>query len=194
MKSESLVFSLKSTIYKNTATMQRTNLILALIMIFLFSCKTNSPMINNQTIKELDVERYMGTWYELARFNHRFEKGLVGVTATYSLSDNGKINVVNAGYKNSLDGKYSKAKAKAKIPNPAEPGKLKVYFVPFFGANYYILEIDAHYQWVLVGSSSPNYLWIMSRTPALPDATYQMIVSRAKARGYATEALIQVVQ
>lgn len=149
-------------------------------------------MINNQTIKELDVERYMGTWYELARFNHRFEKGLVGVTATYSLRDNGKINVVIAGYKNTLDGKYSSAKAKARIPNPAEPGKLKVYFIPFFGADYYILDIDPDYQWVLVGSSSPNYLWIMSRTPKLPDETLQMIVERAKARGYDTDALIWV--
>lgn len=172
--------------------MQRTYLIIPLFLLTLFSCKTNSPMINNQTIKELDVERYMGTWYELARFNHRFEKGLVGVTATYSLRDNGKINVVNAGYKNILNGKYSKAKAKARIPNPAEPGKLKVYFVPFFGADYYILDIDPDYQWVLVGSSSPNYLWIMSRTPKLPDETLQMIVKRAKARGYDTDALIWV--
>jgi lipocalin len=149
-------------------------------------------MINNQTIKELDVERYMGTWYELAHFNHRFEKGLVGVTATYTLHDNGKIQVVNAGYKNTLDGKYSKANAKAKIPNTAEPGKLKVYFVPFFGADYYILDIDPDYQWVLVGSSSPNYLWILSRTPNLPETTYQMILGKAKSRGYATDALIRV--
>ncbi|MFW5757035.1 MAG: lipocalin family protein, partial [Tangfeifania sp.] len=115
------------------------------------------------TVQELDLKRYMGKWYEIARFDHRFERNLVGVTATYSLRDDGKIKVVNAGYKNNLDGKYKETVGKAKQPNPEEPGKLKVSFFLFFYADYYILELDAEYQWALIGSSSDKYLWILSR-------------------------------
>lgn len=85
------------------------------------------------TVKKLNLERYMGKWYEIARFDHCFERNLVGVTATYSYRDDGKIKVVNASYKNSLDGKYNEAVGKAKQPNPEkEPGKLKVSFFWIF--------------------------------------------------------------
>ncbi|MDD4756046.1 MAG: lipocalin family protein, partial [Prolixibacteraceae bacterium] len=94
------------------------------------------------TVKELNLERYMGRWYEIARYNHSFEKGLVGVTATYSLLPDGKITVVNQGYKNSIDGKLNVANGKAKQPDPSEPGKLKVSFFLFFYADYYVLELD----------------------------------------------------
>ncbi len=146
------------------------------------------------TVQELDLERYMGTWYEIARFNHRFERNLVGVTATYSLRDDGKITVINAGYKNSLDGKFKKSKGKAKQPNPDDPGKLKVSFFLFFYADYYILELDENYQWALVGSSSANYLWILSRNPKLDQETLDCILKKARERGYNTDELILVEQ
>ncbi len=146
------------------------------------------------TEQNIALERYMGFWYEIARFNHRFEKGLQGVTATYTLLDNGKINVNNAGYKGSLKGNFTSSYAKAKIKNPAVPGHLKVFFIPFFGADYLILELDPNYQWALVGSSTPNYLWILSRTPQMDDSLYQNILEKAKQRGYAIEKLIRVEQ
>lgn len=169
-----------------------------LLTIFGFNCCNSNGQKNNstmQTVKNVDIERYMGTWYEIARFPHSFEKGLVGVTATYSLKKNGKIQVVNQGYKDSFNGKHSKAKAVAKIPNSNEPGKLKVYFFFLFGADYYILELDEkEYQYAMVGSSSMNYLWILSRTPQMDAVTYNMLLEKARDRGYKVENLILVEQ
>lgn len=161
----------------------------------LFSCQSSQTMIDKTTVPELDVERYMGKWYEIARFQHSFEKNLVGVTATYKLRNDGKIDVTNAGYQNTLDGKFKKAKGKAKIPNPEEPGKLKVSFFLFFYSEYNVLKLDTvNYQYALIGSSTPKYLWILSRTPEMDESTYQMLVLEAKSRGYNTEKLFKVPQ
>ncbi len=147
------------------------------------------------TVANVDLERYAGVWYEIARFPHSFEKGLVGVTATYTKLPNGKIEVLNQGFKGTLDGKRSKAKAWAKIPNPNEPGRLKVYFFWPFGAEYLILDLDQeNYSYVLVGSSSPNYLWIMSRTPQMSEETYNYLVGKAKELGYNIKNLEKVPQ
>ncbi len=146
------------------------------------------------TVKDLDIERYMGRWYEIARYDHSFERGLVGVTATYSLRPDGKITVINQGYKESSDGRLNVAKGKAKQPDLSEPGKLKVSFFLFFYADYYVLELDTDYEWVLVGSSSEKYLWILSRTPELPDNTLHHILDLAKKRGYDINRLIMVEQ
>lgn len=159
------------------------------------ACKNDKPeKMDFSTVKELDLERYMGTWYEIARFDHSFERGLVGVTASYKLRPDGKITVINAGYKNSFEGKYKTAKGKAKQPNPDEPGKLKVAFFLFFYADYFILELDEEYQWVLIGSSSDKYLWILSRTPQLEQETRDLILKKATERGYETDKLIWVEQ
>ena len=158
-------------------------------------CQNEKPEnMDLSTVNQLDLERYMGTWYEIARFDHSFERGLVGVTATYELRPDGKIKVINAGYKNSFDGKYKTAKGKAKQPNPDEPGKLKVAFFLFFYADYFILELDEDYQWVLIGSSSDKYLWILSRTPKLEQETLDEILGKARKRGYNTDNLIWVEQ
>ena len=172
-----------------------------ILILFILSPVLNSSCLENNkksmdysTIKNLNLEKYMGTWYEIARFDHRFERGLEGVTATYSLRPDGKITVINQGYKNSLDGKLSRAKGKAKQPNPDEPGKLKVSFFLFFYADYYILELDENYQWALIGSSNDKYLWILSRTPTLESNVYNKILSLAESRGYDTSKLIDVQQ
>lgn len=172
--------------------------ILALIIafsVFTTGCKTTQTTVNTSTINELDIDRYLGKWYEIARYDHSFERDLVGVTATYSYRDDGKIKVVNAGYKNSLDGKYSEAIGKAKQPRPdKEPGKLKVAFFWIFYADYFILELDDDYQWALIGSSSDKYLWILSRTPQLEQETLDYILQKARERGYDTNKLIWVEQ
>lgn len=169
-------------------------------LILILSCsrhkpQTDSVMINNSTVKQLDLNRYLGTWYEIARFPHTFEKDLVGVTATYSLKPNGKIKVVNQGYLKTLDGKLKVAEGKAKIPDKSEPGKFKVSFFLFFYADYYVMELDhINYNWVMIGSSSPRYLWILSRTPRMKPETYQMLLSKARNRGYDLSKLIEVKQ
>jgi lipocalin len=155
---------------------------------------TKDQHINTSTVKELDLNRYLGTWYEIARFPHSFEKDLVGVTATYRLRADGKIEVINQGRKFTLDGKRSKAVGKAKIPNPSEPGKLKVSFFWFFYADYFVLELDENYQYAMIGSSSPKYFWILSRTPQMDDFTYQMLLEKARKRGYHLDKLEKVPQ
>lgn len=177
--------------------MNKATLILSLVLLFFtISCTSQkkNTMQNHTTVKELDLNRYLGKWYELARFDHSFERGLVGVTATYSLRPDGKIKVVNEGYKNSLDGNHSVAIGKAKIPDKSKPGRLKVSFFLFFYADYFVLELDENYQWALIGSSSDKYLWILSRTPQPDAATYEAIVAKARERGYNTEKLIKVEQ
>ncbi|MFC2111586.1 lipocalin family protein, partial [Bacteroidota bacterium] len=127
-------------------------------------------MINTKTVDKLEIEKYLGKWYEIARFPHSFEKGLVGVTATYSMRDDGKIKVLNQGYKNTLDGELSIAEGKSKIPNSNIPGRLKVSFFWIFYADYLVLELDnENYEWAVIGSRSSKYLWILSRKPQIED-------------------------
>ena len=141
------------------------------VVIAAMACQSSKKMseLNTSTVKNFDLQRYLGQWYEIARFDHRFERGLQGVTAIYSLSNDGKIKVLNQGYKKGLNGKPNTAKGKAKTTE--EPGKLKVAFFLFFYGDYYVLELDDDYQWALIGSSSDNYLWILSRTPQLEEST-----------------------
>ncbi|HBL77960.1 MAG TPA: lipocalin [Prolixibacteraceae bacterium] len=166
-----------------------------LIFTSFFSCTdTKSQMIDKTTVKELDLDRYLGTWYEIARFPHSFEKGLVGVTATYSKRPDGKIKVLNQGRKESLDGEISVAEGKAKIPDLSKPANLKVAFFWIFYAEYNVLELDENYQHVLIGSSSDKYLWILSRSPQMDEATYQSLVENARQRGYDVSKLVKVPQ
>jgi len=162
----------------------------------LFSgCRGQKEMIDKSVVKELDLPKYLGTWYEIARYDHPFERGLVGVTANYSMRPDGKMKVLNSGYKNTLDGEYEEAIGKAKIPNPEdEPAKLKVSFFWIFYADYYVLELDDDYQWAVIGSKSDKYLWILSRTPQLDSDVYNDLLQRIEQRGYDTSTLIKVEQ
>ena len=107
--------------------------------------------IDNRTVARLDLKRYMGKWYEIARFNHRFERGMDGVTAEYSLREDGKIKVLNRGWKK---GAWHLIKGKAKLPDKSQPGKLRVSFFPFIYSDYYVMELDEeHYSYagLLIG-------------------------------------------
>lgn len=168
------------------------------VIIIMNSCtnlRTQKAMIDKTVVNELDIQKYLGTWYEIARYNHRFERGLVGVTANYSIREDGKIKVVNSGYKNSFDGKFSRAVGKAKVPDPLnEPAKLKVSFFLFFYGDYYVLELDNDYQWALIGSSSDDYLWILSRKPQMEEELYDQLLGKLQKRGYDISKLIKVEQ
>ena len=165
------------------------------ISVFVISCKTSELTVDNSAVNQLDIQHYLGRWYEIARFDHPFERNLVGVTATYELREDGKIRVINKGYKNSLDGKLKTAKGKAKRPNPEkEPGRFKVAFFLFFYADYIVMELDENYEQALIGSSSDDYLWILCRTPQPGQEVIDTILNKAKARGYDTSKLIWVEQ
>ncbi len=152
-------------------------------------------MKNIKTVKDVDIKKYSGTWYEIARMDHRFERNLVGVTATYTLKKDGSVKVENRGFKGSLTGPVSKITGRAKIPDKNNPGKLKVYFFLFFGADYLILDLDTdNYTYALVGSSSKNVLWILSRTPQMDAKVYKKLLNEAKSRGYDISKLQKVLQ
>ena len=167
----------------------------AIIGIASTSAQNQEAMIDKKVVKELDLQKYLGTWYELARYNHRFERGLVGVTANYSIREDGKIKVLNSGYKKSLDGRFKQAEGKAYLPDPElEPGKLKVSFFWNFYGDYFVLDLDENYQWAIVGSSSDKYLWILSRTPQLNQDLYNELLDKIRLRGYDVSQLIKVEQ
>ncbi len=172
------------------------NLLILTVCFLINSCKAEMKdrKIDKTTVTELDLGKYMGTWYEIARYPHKFEKGLVGVTATYSLLPDGKITVVNQGFKNSLNGELSVARGKAKLPDKSQPGKLKVSFFWIFYADYFVLDLDPGYQWAVIGSSSDNYLWILSRSPQMDEALYNQLIEKIRNRGYDLSRLEKVPQ
>lgn len=160
-------------------------------------CKAENPEFNvtiENTVQELDLDRYLGKWYEIARFDHSFERGLVGATANYSLREDGKIKVLNTGYKDSFEGKFNEAEAKAYIPDENYPGALRVSFFLFFYSDYWVLDLDEDYTFALVGSKSSKYLWILSRTPEMAPADLQRVLNKAVSLGYNTGNLIWVEQ
>lgn len=150
--------------------------------------------IDNSTVKEIDLNRYMGRWYEIARFDHFFERGLVGCIAEYSFRDDGLIKVVNTGYKRSFDGKFKESVGKARVKDSGIPGQLEVAFFLNFYGDYYVLELAPDYSYVLVGSSSDDFLWILSRTPKMKKEDLDFLLMRAQQRGYDISKLIMVEQ
>lgn len=166
-------------------------LIFMLTLLSLTGCADKAVTVDNTTVKQLDLKKFMGKWYEIARYDHKFERGMSHVTATYTLLENGRIKVVNQGMK---DGKLETANGKGKLPDASEPGKLKVAFFLSFYADYYILDIAPDYSYTLIGSSADDYLWIMSRTPKLPKPVLDRLLKELQQRGYDTNKLIWVQQ
>jgi lipocalin len=146
-------------------------------------------------VQDVDIQRYLGRWYEIARFTHRFEKSLVGVTAEYSIRDDGRIQVINSGLRSSLDGQYTDAKGVAWIPDPRRPAALKVSFFWPFAGDYLIFGLDQEgYSWALVGDNSREYLWFLARTPEISDELFQEMQQMARDQGYDLSRLDKVPQ
>ncbi|QTR47320.1 lipocalin family protein [Thiothrix litoralis] len=139
------------------------------------------------------VDRYLGRWYEVARLDHSFERGLEQVTAEYSPREDGTIRVLNRGY-NTNKQQWEEAEGRAKFVGSKDVGQLKVsFFGPFYGG-YNIVELDPNYQYVMIVGNDRDYLWILSRTPQLDAAVQQRLVEKAKSLGFATDKLIYVKQ
>jgi apolipoprotein D and lipocalin family protein len=137
-----------------------------------------------RTVPSVDLDRYLGRWYEIASYPAWFQKECTATTADYSLRDDGLIKVVNSCRKASLDGKLKQAKGRAKVVDPTSNAKLKVsFFWPFWG-DYWIIDLDPDYQWAVVGVPNRKYLWILSRTPTMDEAVYDGIISRLEAQRY----------
>lgn len=189
----SFVMLPKQQIYQPINTIMKKKIIpffSSILLFSMFSCGQTEIVTN--TVPELDIERYMGSWYEIARFDHRFERGLVGCMANYELQSDGKVKVTNTGYRKSLDGKFKESVGKAYRPDDNVPGKLKVSFFLNFYSEYNVLELAPDYRYALIGSKSDSYLWILSRTPELSQDDLDFLLGSAKARGYDTSKLIWV--
>lgn len=148
----------------------------------------------SSSLTSFDLDRYLGKWYEIARYDHAFERGLVGSMAEYTLRDDGMINVLNSGHLYTLDGKFKESTGKAKPNKNGKPGQLRVSFFGPFYSDYYILDLAPDYSYSVVGSSSPKYLWILSRTPQLKPQAKEEILTNLQQRGYDTSKFIWVEQ
>lgn len=147
-----------------------------------------------EVVPHVDLQRYLGTWYEIATIPQRFQKGCVGVSAHYSLRRDGDIDVVNVCRKETLDGKERSVRGKAWIVDKTTNAKLKVrFFWPFSGA-YWIIALDKDYQWAVVGHPNRNYLWILSRTPQMDGALYDDLLKRIAAKGYDPSKIKKTLQ
>jgi len=146
-----------------------------------------------KTVEKVDMERYLGTWYEIAAFPQRFQKGCTATSATYSLRPDGRIDVLNRCRLNSPDGPEKTAKGIARVVDRESCAKLEVsFFRPFWG-DYWIIDLDPDYRWAVVGHPGRDYLWILSRTPQMEEDVYQGILERLKGQGYEIERLVRTV-
>ncbi|MDO5524095.1 MAG: lipocalin family protein [Bacteroidia bacterium] len=142
-------------------------------------------------VTNLDPEKYLGKWYEIARFDFFFEKNVDNTTAHYSLNDDGSIKVVNRGY-NYKKEKWQEADAKAKFISTPNVGRLKVSFFGPFYSPYNIIEIDGDYQYALVVGKNTDYIWFLSRTPEMPESIKQKYLQTAESLGYDLTRLVWV--
>lgn len=154
------------------------------------SCSVGIPK-GATAVQNFNAKKYLGKWYEVARFDYRFEKNLNNVTATYSMKDNGSIKVDNRGY-DYIKNKWKESIGEAKFVENDKIAKLKVsFFKPFWGG-YNVIDIDDDYKYALIAGSNLDYLWILSREKTIPDSYKDRFLEKAKKLGYKTESLIWV--
>lgn len=167
------------------------HILIALVMINFFACKSSSEL---ETVDAVDIQKYAGTWHEIARLPNSFEKGLECVTAKYRILDENKIEVINGGINAEDKSRKKDITGSAWVPNEKYPGRLKVRFFWPQAANYYIIALDDDYQYALVGTPSRKYLWVLSKSKALEDTIYKEMLEIASRNGFPVENMIKVRQ
>ncbi len=168
------------------------HLLVPLAGVFLFGCGGNYPPL--ETVQSVDLQKYLGKWYEIALLPTSFEEGCHCTTAEYSLIDSETVRVINTCNEDSADGKIDRAKGKAFIVEGSNNAKLKVQFFWPFKGDYWILELDNDYQYALVGAPSREYLWILSRTPQLDQKIIDKLLKSAEQKGFDTSKMIYTDQ
>ncbi len=144
-------------------------------------------------VQGFELQNYLGTWYEIARLDHRFERGLSRVSATYSMRDDGGVTVLNRGYSAKKQA-FEEAKGKAHFKGDPNTAHLKVsFFGPFYGS-YVVFELDPQYRHAFVAGYNQNYLWLLSRTPEVSEEVFEAFVESAQQKGFDTSELIRVDQ
>ncbi len=154
---------------------------IALMAILGLGC---SPGQKLMTVKVLDINKYAGKWYEIAKLPNQFEKGLICVTAEYIPMQDGSIKVINSGFKTDGSKNIKRIEGSAKVPNKNTPGELQVtFFWPFYG-DYFVFELGNTYEYALVGSPSRKYFWILGREKVMQETQYNELLSIAKDNGF----------
>lgn len=166
---------------------------LFLVSVFLLAGCVHAPE-GIEPVSNFELQRYLGKWYEIARLDHSFERGLANVTAEYSLRDDGSVRVLNRGYSTD-ENKWDEAEGRARFVEGSDKGFLKVsFFGPFYGS-YVVFELDRdNYDYALVAGPDPSYLWILARQPVINPTLRDRLVALAAARGFDTGQLIWVDQ
>lgn len=159
----------------------------------LLACQTaHAPM---KVVEEVDLERYVGRWYEIASFPQRFQRGCVATTANYTLLEDGRLRVENECRDGAFDGELRRAEGVAWVADPSSSqARLKVQFFWPFRGDYWIIELDPEYRYAVVGHPSRDYLWILARTRTMDPADYLMLLARIEAQGYDLERLSRTPQ
>jgi apolipoprotein D and lipocalin family protein len=141
-----------------------------------------------EVVPHVELEKYLGKWYEIAHLPARFQEGCTDTTATYALSEDGSISVLNECVRS---GKVKRAKGKAKVVDKTSGAKLKVtFFWPFYG-DYWIIDLGEDYDYAVVGTPNRRYLWILSRTPRMDDELFSRLIESAKSKGFDVSKLIK---
>jgi apolipoprotein D and lipocalin family protein len=168
--------------------------LLVLFLLLVSGCAGREPYPPLATADHVDLRRYSGRWYEIARYSHWFEKGCSAVTADYSLLEDGTLEVVNRCILADKGGKAKQAVGRAKVVDPATNARLKVsFFRPFYG-DYWILHLDPDYRYVVVGAPSRKYLWILARSPRLEPELLRQLMQEAGRLGFDPGLLIMTDQ
>jgi apolipoprotein D and lipocalin family protein len=173
------------------------SLLLLAGLALLAGCATTTERLHLpplRPVESVDLQRYLGTWYEIARYPQSFQAGCTGTTATYSMLPDGDIDVFNQCRVGSLDGPLKEAHGRARVAKGRGPSELEVSFFRPFWADYWVIDLDSAYAYAVVGHPGRDYLWILSRTPTLPDATYAAILERLRAQGYDLVRLERTLQ
>lgn len=177
--------------------MKKTIFVISVVLpILLLGCFADKGIIMKplKTVNFVDLNRYVGEWYEIARYPNSFQKGCVGSRATYTLRDDGKIHVINECYDKSFSGKLRSAKGKAWAVGKETNAKLKVSFFWPFAGDYWIINLGQDYEYAVVGHPDRKYLWILSRTSEMDEDVYQSILTRLHEQDYDTAKLIKTEQ
>ena len=168
--------------------------ILAILSAWLLAACVSEPPPGLQAVSPFDIQRYLGQWYEIARLDHAFERGMSDVNASYQLAADGSVTVVNRGYDVQRQ-TWKEAIGRAVFVGDRNTGSLKVsFFGPFYGG-YHVIALDQQdYRWALVAGPDRDYLWLLSRSKTLPAEVREQLLSKARALGFATDKLIWVAQ
>ena len=178
----------------------RHNVVAGMVTLTLMMSTLGPSASPVQTVPAVDLTRYVGDWFELARFPNRFQRQCVGeVMANYTMRPDGRITVVNRC--RIADGTLTDAQGIARVTDPGTSAKLKVRFapavlsfLPFVWGDYWILGIADDYSWAVVGSPDRKYLWILARTPTLGAEPYSSAIAAARANGFAVDGLVKTMQ